>query len=296
MLLLTEALMLRARVSNDHERLIRPRLVSDGRYACSALTLTDPAHAHVLSALAEGEIDNSFSGSFATTGLGEVLIVDGKQVVIIADDNEWSIQASGTGHRFELRQGYVGLEEDGTDKQRSEIVSYSTKFAAGAEVWQSWSTSIEVVDGFTLIADQNYAIINQWHSVDPPDAVGRSPVLAFDYGNNAFRIVTRSSAALSNGNGVEQVRFSDALPSGVVHYVCRFRLGQAGELQVWRNGSEIVNITVPIGYYNDGGDLGYPQWGIYRKSGPSPLAVKISNMRWGTTNLSAKISSPDAVA
>jgi hypothetical protein len=94
---------------------------------------------------------------------------------------------------------------------------------------------------------------------------------------------------------VPKVRFTDALPVGPVSYVCRLILGQSGELQVWRNGAEIVNIAAPIGYYNFAGDIAQLQWGLYRKRSSLVSAVTTSNMRWGLTDLSDKILSPDPV-
>lgn len=294
MLILSTAQMLRARVPQSGRHLIRPRLLSDGRLAVSEEVLTDPAHAHVREYLAAGEVTADPPAFSAING--ENGVVDGKVVRIYADDNAWSLQPTTTGHHFELRTGDVGLADDTATQQRAEMIGLYDTFGAGAEVWQSFSMEINVVDGFQRVLPRNWGIIAQWHSIDTQATGGRSPPIAFDCGNNAFRITTRSDAEYSNGFAVEKVRFSDVLPVAPVNYVCRAVLGQAGELQVWRDGVEIVNLSCPIGYYNDSGNLAYLQWGIYRLVGPDPVAVTTSNMRWGLTDLSDKIANPDPVA
>jgi hypothetical protein len=291
MLLLSTAQMLRARVRNDPSHIIRPRLLVDGRLGVSEQVLVDPYHAHVRSYLEAGEVAAS-PPAFSVLE-GDCGVVDGKVIRVAADDQAWSLVPTASGHRFEVRASDIGLRSDPANAQRSELVGRPDQFKAGDEVWQSFTSEINVADGFAQVITgaPNWGLIAQWHSIDT--TVGRSPVLGFDYGNNAFRVVTRSDAEYSNGVAVEKVRFSDTLPVGSVNYVCRFVLGQAGELQVWRNGVEIVSIECPIGYYNDVGNLAYLQWGIYRKSSTLPAAVTTSNMRWGLTDLSEKILSPE---
>jgi hypothetical protein len=291
MLVLTTAQMLRVRVQCDPAHMIRPRLLADGNLGVSEQVLVDPAHLRVRSALEEGTVTAS-PGAFSARPWEELGTIDGKTIVLYADDKKWSLQPTATGHRFELRQGDVGLSTD-TGNQRDEISAPYNTVAGGVDVWQSWTTEISESAGFEAILHpslQNFGFVSQWHGLDTVATGGRSPVLAFDYGNNAFRIVTRSD---TDGPSVEKVRFSDVLPIGPVSYVCRLVLGQAGELQVWRNGAEIVSFAGPIGYYNDGTDLAYLQWGIYRRASELPAAVTTSNMRWGLTDLSDKILNPD---
>lgn len=293
MLILTAAQMLRVRVKCTEGHLIRPRLLVDGNYAVSELVLTDPAHAQVRGVLEAGSITSSYA-AFASTPVGEHAYIDGKLVELHAADEDWALQPTSSGHRFELRDGDVGNPgDDPADQQRAEMVARFNQFAAGAELWQSFCVEINGAEGFQSVQSRNWGLIAQWHSLDTVTA--RSPVLGFDYGNNALRVVTRSDAEYSNGFAVEKVRFSGALPVGPVNFVCRFVLGQAGEIQVWRDGVEIVNLSCPIGYYNDSGNLAYLQWGIYRHASNLRSAVTTSNMRWGLTDLSDKILNPDAV-
>lgn len=294
MLVLTTDQMLRVRVRCEPAHIIRPRLLADGRLAVSENVLTDPAHILARSVLEEGEI-TATPGPFSVRSREELGFLDGKVIALAADDKSWSLQPTTAGHRFEVRLGDVALASD-TLNQRAEMAGSYDTFAAGVEVWQSWTTAINIREWFETILHPslaNFGFVSQWHALDTVSTGGRSPVLAFDYGNNAFRIVTRSD---TDGPAVEKARFTDALPVGAVNYVCRFVLGQSGELQVWRNGSEIVNFNGPIGYYNDGTDLAYLQWGIYRRAHALPAAVTTSNMRWGITDLSDKIANPDPVA
>lgn len=279
MLILTAPQMLQARVQCTEGHLIRPRLLVDGNFAVSELVLTDPAHAQVRSVLGQGTITSSFA-AFENLGAGEFATVDGKDCLINADDLPWTIQPTATGHRFELRAG---------EAQRAEFVGLFDTFGPGEEVWQSFTFELNIRDGFeAVLPAPSWGLIAQWHGVDSY----RSPVLGFDCGNNAFRVVTRSDA---DGIYVEKVRYTSALPVGPVNIVARFVLGVSGELQVWFNGVEILNIQCPIGYYNDPGDLAWLQWGKYNGAGVPTSAVTTSNMRWGLTDLSDKIANPDPV-
>ena len=293
MLVLTTDQMLRVRVQCDPAHIIRPRMLADGNLGVSEQVLVDPAHERVRSILGEGTV-TATPGAFYSRPWEELGTVDGKVIALFADDKKWSLQPTTAGHRFELRQDDVGLSSD-TSNQRDEMSAPYDTFAGGVEIWQSWSIEINESAGFEAVLHpslQNFGFVSQWHALDTVATGGRSPVLAFDYGNNAFRIVTRSD---TDGRAVEKVRFSDVLPVGPVNYVSRIVFGQAGEMQVWRNGVEIVNFDGPIGYYNDVGDLAYLQWGIYRRSQALPAAVTTSNMRWGLTDLSDKILNPDPV-
>lgn len=281
MLILTAVQMLQVRVQCTEGHLIRPRLLVDGNFAVSELVLTDPAHEQVRDVLEQGTVTNTFA-AFENFGTGEFITLDGKDCLINADDQPWSIQPTTSGHRFELRTG----------ERRVEFVNLFNTFGTGEEVWQSFTFEINVREGFEAISPApSWCLIAQWHGVDSY----RSPVIGFDCGNNIFRIVTRSDAELQGGNGVEKVRFSDSLPVGSVNIVCRFIPGESGELQVWRNGVEIVNLICPIGYYNDPGDLCYLQWGSYCGPDKPTMAITTSNMRWGLTNLSDKILNPDVL-
>lgn len=282
MLLLNASQMLQARVQYEDYHLIRPRMLVDGKQAVSERVLTDPMHASCLPVLSQGEIASSFA-AFHNLGEGEFLVSDDKTLIVLADDKPWTVQPTATGHRFELRPG---------ENQRAEFVSRFDTFGAGDEVWQSFTFEIDIADGFEAVMPApSWCIIAQFHSIDTV-ITGRSPVLYYDLGDNEFRIVTRSDA---DGAGVEKVRYLSALPAGPVNIVTRFVLGQAGELQVWRDGAEIVNTQCPIGYYDDVGDLAYAQWGIYRGPDRPTTAVTTSNMRWGLTDLSSKILNPDPV-
>ena len=283
MLLLTGAQMLQARVQYEDYYLIRPRMLVDGKQAVSERVLTDPMHDDVWAVLSQGEIASSFA-AFHNLGDGEFIRLDGKSLIVLADDKPWTAQPTATGHRFELRP---------QESQRAEFVSRFDTFGTGDEVWQSFSFEINIRDGFEAVLPQpNWGIIGQWHSIDTAQTGGRSPVLYYDLGDDVFRIVTRSD---TDGVNTEMVRHSSALPVAPVNIVTRFVLGASGELQVWRDGVEIVNISCPIGYYNDAGDLCYWQWGNYHGSNAPISAVTTSNMRWGLTDLSSKILNPDPV-
>lgn len=283
MLLLTAAQMLQVRVQYTEYHLIRPRLLVDGNLAVSENVLTDPAHEQVRSILQQGTVTPTHA-AFASLGDGEFVMMDGKYCQILADDKSWTIVPTSYGNRFELRAG---------EDQRAEFVGRTDTFGTGDEVWQSFTFEINVRDGFEAELPQPaWGIIGQFHSIDTALTGGRSPVLYYDLGDDVFRIVTRSD---TDGTETEMVRYSSALPVAAVNMVVRFVVGEVGQLQIWRGGVEVLNISCPIGYYEDAGDLCYFQWGNYHGSTAPISAVTTSNMRWGLTDLSSKILNPDPV-
>lgn len=279
MLILTANQMLQVRVQYNKQHLIRPRLLADGTFAVSENVLTDPYHSQVRSILEQGEVTDTYA-SLTNNGSGEYLYIDGKLCTVDADTYSWSIVPTSAGHKFKLIEG---------DYQRSEFVGRTDTFGPGDEVWQAFTFELNDREGFEDVSPPpSWGFVAQWHAPN----TDRSPVLYYDCGNDSFRIVTRSDDL---GPDEEEVHYTSSLPEGPMSVVTRFIVGEDGELQVWLNGVEVVNVDVSIGFYEDSGDLCYLQWGNYHQPEALTSSATVSNMRWGFDDLSSKINNPDPI-
>jgi hypothetical protein len=74
------------------------------------------------------------------------------------------------------------------------------------------------------------------------------------------------------------------------------KLGQAGHLDVWLNGTQVVNVDTAIGYYLDPTTIeygyAYPHFGIYENNYFDPTIVYYANPEWGVTSLLDRVTNP----
>jgi len=203
--------------------------------------------------------------------------------------------------RFEVRQGDCGWWETDHPVERSEL-SCQTSLAYGVEVWVSFGLLIEPGD----VNNTSWVSLIQFHgNPQPTDAnynakLSWSPCFTLDFRQDTLTIATRSESKVSaSGTPIEVILYEDPnYQRGVVQYwVGRFVLmqtGSTGQLQLWKNGAEILNLVLPNAY-NDG--LGpYLKYGIYRGTVPPPLAVQFANMEVSYQSLADRIANPLVVA
>lgn len=205
----------------------------------------------------------------------------------------WSLTRPRDGRdlfRFELRVGDEGSPSDpGGNRQRSELQSRKEihEIPFGQEFWQAWAFKPDI--------EQASSICGQHHSYDTGPS--RSPNLEFRVEAAAFKIRTRSDNAADGAVGTHESfvdRYSTtALALNTWHlFVVRLIYGALGELQVWKDGVEIVNLTAtPIGYYGDANGP-YPQFGMYRVSSALTHICWYANMEWGTASLLDRVANP----
>lgn len=282
--------------TGDRTRLFDPQLLADGRYAVPESCFHDPLTYPKRSTLLAGTVQALTPGDFASDARAGMLI-DDKLMYVYMDRVPWAFQEVATNvFRFELRQGDQGDKEDNPSRlHRCEVVSISVP-PRNSSVWQAYSVMLEAGNPFTT---NGQCYINQWHGYDEDVGYGRSPPLCFDYGNNQFRIISRSDASIDPGtlSGNDVVQYTGASPTRGVYtnFVINAKFESAGFLKVWMNGTQIVNYTGPIGYYNDTNGT-YVQFGVYARQAPDTPVPRIANPEWGTTDLSARISSPLPIA
>ena len=274
-----------------------PRPLEDGRFAVPVTTLTDRRFAGARRLIAKGATVAESAVTFAATSDFRMSI-DSKQVYLSAAPTPHAFSAPGAGvYRFETRRnesGYAGDAANGN--RRSELVAgidASDRYGAGETLWSSFAFVVGPQKG-GLDAGGALGLVHQWHSVDT--GVSRAPVLGVSLDGGNLRIYTRSDAT---GTATQNHYTAPRPPDGTVHrVVVAGTLGASGHLNVWLDGTQIVNVNTPIGYYNDDAgarDLAYPHVGLYQNNFDAPTVVFITNWEWGTTDLSARVASPRPV-
>jgi hypothetical protein len=226
-------------------------------------------------------------------------ITDAKQVLTIRGipyvpefaGRSWSIaravNASSDLIRFEVRQGDQWEEDtaSGENKERSEFDGYKKRWDDGTEVWGAYSFNIEPGPAYR----SDWTAIGQMHG-------SKTRSFHVHFKNETMTIY--SEYRPDRGAAVATPRYSGTLARDVWHHVV-FRLRQNaagnGKLDFWLDGNKLVDFTGPVGA---SGNQAYWKYGIYRGYGPiaAPFAIKYANMEVGTTDLSARITQPLAVA
>jgi len=221
--------------------------------------------------------------------------VDSQLMRVSAVDKDYAFSMPGPDiYRFEVLKNDFGWSGDAkADNRRSELVSEGDRYFSGETLWSSFSfvvgpEHIPFDDG-----GNDHNTITQWHSVDTD--VGRSPVFAIQLNAGDLVVTTRSDKKDSGRRS--QVHYSEPRPTdGKVHnVVVSGLLGKEGHLDMWLDGTQIVNADTPIGYYNDDDGeraLAYPHWGIYQDNVDDPAVLYHSNMEWGLTELSPRVQRP----
>jgi hypothetical protein len=174
--------------------------------------------------------------------------------------------------RFEVRRGEneVPANQQSAEtrvKDRSELWMLGNtpnSFRQGACV--SYDLFLESVP----VKQSGWTVLGQWHAVEDPGDVHLSPVLAAEYDNGTFKILTRSdfSPKQSLPNKLAIVAYQDSgypLRQWVKwKYSAVFSTDKpTGSLQVWRDGQQVIDKQNIAMGYNDK-ILPRFQFGIYR--------------------------------
>jgi len=182
--------------------------------------------------------------------------------------------------RFAVRQGDAGWWETSV-VDRSEL-SCQSAIDYDREFWVSCGLFIEP----GVVNDTSWVSLMQFHGNPQPtdenysSKLSWSPCFTLDFRQDVLTIATRSESTVdSSGRPVEVIRYHDPLYArGVMQYwVMRFVISRTGngQMQIWRNGRELLNLAIPNGYNDALGPS--PKYGIYRGRVPPPLAVQFAN-------------------
>jgi hypothetical protein len=189
---------------------------------------------------------------------------------------QWSLTNRGQYHRFEARPGDVwpNDQSSGNVSERSEY-SAPAEYPFGTDIWLSMAMRIPNGSGLPSV----WMVIGQFHSTNSPDpgdlTGGLSPPWAQQLRPDGdLEVVTRANASspvLSNPGSVQ--RYRTAFPRDqwvrLVHRLQFARTGN-GYMQMWKNGVEVVNTAIPMGYNQTNGPyFKFGAIGIYGIRPPS---------------------------
>jgi len=201
-----------------------------------------------------------------------------------------------------VRQGEHPAFDDPRDgtasaNERAEVYEYD---GVSGPQSQPFNTSLWFSGALRILTQApntaSYCILSQHTATKDAGDISASPVFALALNAaNELTIDTRTSTANPLlGNPAPTIHYTDAaFPRGsLVRFVWNIQFDPQGSgfLRVWRDGTQIVNYTGPIGYVDALG----PYWkaGIYRATAADPFVVEWSNLEGGTADLSARIANP----
>lgn len=228
------------------------------------------------------------------TGYG--LVIGGAAYGQHNSTNPWAIGADTELDvcRFEVRSGDTWAP-GGSTSERSELFG-QRNFDFDRDVWISTRIMVEPGPANTGA----WLVLLQVHrSPDPGDATA-SPPFALELNTSGTPIITTrgTSSATNTGNPAPTVRWQHPnFRRGVWdHYVIRskFSFDGSGELQMWRNGSQEINVSGILNAYNDAAGP-YPKFGLYRGPASETTVAWHAGFRAGHESLAHLIDSPPYV-
>lgn len=192
--------------------------------------------------------------------------------------------------RFETRAGDHAWTNDESNNYCRSEVSNTERYSKTAVYW--WSFSFLVEAGAAM--NYPHCMVGQLHGADVT-GFPRQPITAMVLAQDRVRFRTQySTDPQSAGTATHHVPSNDTLSRDVwSNVVIEEKQGTGdGYINVWRDGTQVVNATgINLGYVNDAQGPNF-QCGQYRTNDGSTLSVRVANFEFGTTDLSARIASP----
>jgi hypothetical protein len=179
--------------------------------------------------------------------------------------------------RFEVRAGERAYF-DRSDRDRSEATDLM-RFPKGQLIWNAYR--VKIAGGFSIPKTKmSWFIIGQWHGSDNDK---RSPYIAAELQGNDL-VFLRRYIADDKPISREMFRVRNIPRSKWLNIVIEHRVSQDGLLNIWLNGTQIVNFEGPVGYW-DHDEAGYWKFGIYRNSSNTDAVVEYRDVITTTGNL-----------
>jgi hypothetical protein len=288
-----------------HDAQLRPRRLSDGRYALPEAVLTDPRHTRWRSLLKQGSIEAVGGLTFTppVNGADYSVSVDGKEMYLqvgaipetygMPVPDLFDIPAANL-YRFEAHQnrGDPTAGDRFHNRRRVELIQMeSDGYGDGDTVWTSWSTVL--TDARAGFVGENGTLIHQWHGSN--SSSGPGPVFWITLRGGDLEVHTRSDIDAWVAHEHYSQPFAPATGTPV-NFVVSGLLGGSGHLNVWMDGVQIVNVDTPIGGYIEAlPTLAFTQFGVYMDNIASVDVLYHANVEYGLTDLSARIASPVSV-
>ena len=166
---------------------------------------------------------------------------------------------------------------------------------AGETRWFAYSCVFGDVDAINSGVGGQFM---QWHNyIGPPGSPPLGPPASINTQGGVLRAFTLSSAEMNaEGYPVVKVHYEGPLPTKgqKEHWVHQITPGPTGHWNVWRNGTQIVNVDTPIGYYNGVGDVPLVRlfFGQYSYRSELDDVTYFANPEYGAESLAARITAP----
>jgi hypothetical protein len=301
-------------VTGFGERL-EPRPLTDGRYAVSQSVLTQPGYEAakpLLSAWTNTTTPLTYalnltgSGNPAFNGSGHRLAVNvgGKFFHQLGRRSSLTMPHPDV-FRFEVREKDQAFAADVENiiagkphpMRRSEIVSRDYLYS-GNTIWVSFTLVLGDTTPALDTAAAPAALVLQLH------AIGGYPILGlhgFNGTGGKMELYTASSASTwGPGEGKPVYHWSAPQPGKGVktNFVMQTTLGQAGHVNLWVNGTQVLNKDAPIGYYAEAEPrLAALHFCLYQEDQPDTHVVYHANTEYtiNGASLAARITAPLSV-
>jgi len=198
---------------------------------------------------------------------------------------QWSLtEVNPDDLRFEVRAGDTADWDrmHNHPAERAEISGFHSKAPTDSDLWFSMDLMVEPGPPVT----SRWTVLGQLHPTEDPGDIGPSPAWAQELNaGDIFRIVIRAKNEKPlRKSPAPLVLFVDSefKRGRTYHLVYRLRYSATqGALDAWRDGTQIIHYSGPLGYINRSGP--YFKFGIYREPAAETLVVHYKNLRFGDT-------------
>ena len=194
----------------------------------------------------------------------------------------WSINCQNGNLRFELRSGDRWQRDvyHNHDAERAELASPSVY---GTDIWYGFDFMVEPGPP----TSSNWLEAGQFHNTPDPGEMKPSPAVAQGFSEgDVFRIFVRYDASKPlriNPKPLHVFEDTHFVRGKYYHFVYHivYTPTDAGLVDVWRDGQQIVNYRGPVGYVNFRSP--YLKVGIYRAPAAETVVAHYANVRLGNT-------------
>jgi hypothetical protein len=219
----------------------------------------------------------------------------GAKYRIESAEKDWSFTPARNVDRFEVRNGDKWVNEavvnpsNRTELRYAGVAGGPSYLPFSTDVWLSYALRIEEGDPIN-----GWALFGQFHATGDAGDGRLSPVWALEVVGTTMHVRTRSSTldptTAAQTNIVQHT--SQFLRGQWYRFVARLRFekGTGGYMQLWKDGVQIFNSPLKMGYNDSSGP--YWKYGIYRQESTSTLIASYANVEIGTASLLDRVSNP----
>lgn len=199
----------------------------------------------------------------------------------------------GNSYRFEAHPGDFFSGDTGLDRIRSEL-QCSTKESFDTDIWVSFALKVSA-DPSVLSTSM---VVGQFHQTEDAGDVSGYPPFEFNLQPDGLYVYTATVADAVGGSFYPQDQRAGPLsfPLSVYNRLvarCRFNWSSAAELDVWLNGTQVVNAAgISMGMNDAQGP--YWKYGLYWRpeTAQQNVSAEYMNFEIGGSSLLSRVTSP----